>query len=69
MMGGTDDVVLPIVVANPMAKEHAIVKLDELFALGADDIGANAMPRGGFAVALADALQDGADPVQALMET
>jgi hypothetical protein len=42
MMGGTDDVVLPIVVANPMAKEHAIVKLDELFALGAEDICANA---------------------------
>jgi len=42
LTGGTDDVILPIVVANPMAKEHAIGKLDELFALGAEDIGANA---------------------------
>ena len=42
MLGGTDDVALPIVVANPMAREHAVVKLDELFELGAEDIGAQA---------------------------
>jgi len=40
--GGTDDVVLPIGVANPMAREHAIAKLDELLALGAEKIGAAA---------------------------
>jgi hypothetical protein len=35
-------VVLPIGMANPMAKEHAVAKLDELLALGAEDIGAAA---------------------------
>jgi hypothetical protein len=42
LTGGSDDVVLPIGVANPMAKEHAVVKIDELLAIGADDIGAQA---------------------------
>jgi len=42
MTGGTDDVVLPIGLANPMAREHAIAKLDELLALGAEEIGAAA---------------------------
>ena len=42
LTGGTDDVVLPIGVANPMAKEHALTKLDELLALGAEAIGAEA---------------------------
>jgi hypothetical protein len=42
LTGGTDDIVLPIGVANPMAKEHAIAKLDELLALGAEDVGAAA---------------------------
>src|ERR1700732_5106600 len=42
LTGGTDDVVLPIGVANPMAKEHAVVKIDELLAIGADEVGAQA---------------------------
>ena len=42
LTGGSDDVVLPIGVANPMAKDHAVVKIDELLALGADKIGAQA---------------------------
>jgi hypothetical protein len=40
LTGGGDDVVLPIGVANPMAKEHALARIDELLALGADHIGA-----------------------------
>jgi hypothetical protein len=40
LTGGSDDVVLPIGVANPMAKEHALVKIDELLAIGADEVGA-----------------------------
>jgi len=39
---GSDDVVLPIGLANPMAKEHAVVKIDELLAIGADEVGAQA---------------------------
>jgi hypothetical protein len=42
LMGGGDDVVLPIGVANPMAKEHAVARIDELLALGADAVGAEA---------------------------
>jgi hypothetical protein len=42
LTGGGDDVVLPIGVANPMAKEHAMARIDELLALGADTIGAEA---------------------------
>jgi hypothetical protein len=42
LTGGSGDVVLPIGVANPMAKEHAVVKMDELLAIGADEIGADA---------------------------
>jgi hypothetical protein len=42
LTGGTDDIVLPIGVANPMAKQHAVAKLDELLALGAEDVGAAA---------------------------
>src|SRR5438105_13909385 len=42
LTGGGDAVVLPIGVANPMAKEHALVKLDELLALGAEAVGAQA---------------------------
>jgi hypothetical protein len=42
LTGGSDDVVLPIGVANPMAKEHAVVKIDELVAIGADQVGAEA---------------------------
>ena len=42
MTGGTEDIVLPIGVANPMAREHAVAKLDELLALGAEEIGAAA---------------------------
>jgi hypothetical protein len=42
LTGGTDDIVVPIGVANPMAREHALIKLDELLALDADGIGASA---------------------------
>jgi hypothetical protein len=42
LTGGTDDLVLPIGVANPMAKEHAVSRIDELLALGADEIAAAA---------------------------
>src|SRR5579859_1716650 len=42
LTGGTDDVVLPIGVANPMAKEHAVASIDELLAEGADDTAAEA---------------------------
>ena len=42
LTGGSDDVVLPIGVANPMAKEHAVAKIDELLAIGADEVGAQA---------------------------
>jgi hypothetical protein len=42
LTGGGDDVALPIGVANPMAKEHAVARIDELLALGADSIGAEA---------------------------
>src|SRR4051812_43872023 len=42
LTGGTDDVVLPIGHANPMAKEQALAALDRLIALGADAIGAAA---------------------------
>jgi hypothetical protein len=42
LTGGTGDIVLPIGVANPMAKEHAVAKIDELLAMGADEIAAEA---------------------------
>jgi hypothetical protein len=42
LTGGSDDVVLPIGVANPLARAHALVKIDELLALGADALGAEA---------------------------
>lgn len=42
MLQGTDDVVVPITVANPMAKEHALAKATELLALGAEEVGAAA---------------------------
>jgi len=38
LTGGSGDVVLPIGVANPMAKEHALTRLDELLALGAGGV-------------------------------
>jgi hypothetical protein len=40
LTGGTDDIVVPIGQANPMAKEHALAAIDRLLALGADEIGA-----------------------------
>ena len=40
--GGTDDIVLPIGVANPMAKEHAVARIDALLAAHAEEIGAEA---------------------------
>jgi hypothetical protein len=42
MTGGTDDVVVPIGIANPMAREHALARVDELIALDADSMGAAA---------------------------
>jgi hypothetical protein len=47
LTGGTDDVVLPIGVANPMAREHALHKIDELLVLGAEEIGAGAAATAG----------------------
>jgi len=40
LTGGTDDIVLPIGVANPMAKEQALEKLEALLDQGAEDVGA-----------------------------
>jgi hypothetical protein len=40
LTGGGDDVVLPIGVANPMAREEALARVDELLAMGAEEIGA-----------------------------
>jgi hypothetical protein len=40
--GGTDDIAMPILSFNPMAKEDAIAKLDALLAMGAEDIAAEA---------------------------
>jgi hypothetical protein len=42
LTGGGNDVVLPIGMANPMAKEHALASLDQLLAVGAEEIGADA---------------------------
>jgi hypothetical protein len=42
MLGGTDDVVLPITGANPMAKEHALRAVERLLDLGAEEIAAEA---------------------------
>jgi hypothetical protein len=42
LTGGGEDVVLPIGVANPMAKEHALACIEELLALDADQIGRQA---------------------------
>jgi hypothetical protein len=42
MTGDGDDIVLPIGVANPMAREHAVARLEELLALGAEEVGAQA---------------------------
>ena len=39
---GSGDVVLPIGVANPMAKEHALTRIDQLLAQGSETIGAAA---------------------------
>jgi hypothetical protein len=40
LTGGTDDIVVPIGQANPMAKEHALAAIDRLLGLGADELGA-----------------------------
>lgn len=40
--GGTGDIALPLGVANPMAREHALHKLDALIALGAEEVGERA---------------------------
>ena len=42
LTGGTGDIVLPIGVANPMAREHAVARIDEWLALDAEAIGAAA---------------------------
>ena len=42
MLGGTDDIVLPITGANPMAKEHALRAVERLLDLGAEEIAAGA---------------------------
>lgn len=40
MLGGTEDVVVPISGANPMAKEHALDEVGRLLSMGADEIAA-----------------------------
>ncbi|HEV7664252.1 MAG TPA: hypothetical protein VGQ62_12000, partial [Chloroflexota bacterium] len=42
LTGGTDDVVLPIGLANPMAKEHAVARIDALLQMDADTVAAAA---------------------------
>jgi hypothetical protein len=42
LTGGGEDVVLPIGVANPMAREQALARVEELLAMGAEEIGAAA---------------------------
>src|SRR5437588_11781890 len=42
LTGGTHDVVLPIGVANPMAREHVLSHVDELLGSGAEEVGAAA---------------------------
>jgi hypothetical protein len=42
LTGGGDDVVVPIGVANPMAKEQAVATIEKLLELGAEEIGAEA---------------------------
>ena len=37
---GTQDVVVPIVAANPMAREHVLLRVNELLAQGAEEVGA-----------------------------
>jgi hypothetical protein len=39
---GTDDIVVPIVAANPMAREHVLARVNELLAQGAEEVGAGA---------------------------
>jgi hypothetical protein len=39
---GTDDIVVPIVAANPMAREHVLARVNELLAQGAEEVGAAA---------------------------
>ena len=43
LTGGTDDVILPIVAMNPMGKEHCLVKIDELIAIEAEHVVAEAI--------------------------
>src|SRR4051812_5478104 len=43
LTGGSDDVVLPIGQANPMAREQAVDAVDRLIAMGADATGAEAV--------------------------
>jgi hypothetical protein len=42
MVGGTDDISLPLTAMNPMAREHVPARLDQWIALGAEDIAAQA---------------------------
>lgn len=41
--GGGDDIVTPIVSLNPMGREHNVVKIDELLAIDAEDVAAEAL--------------------------
>lgn len=43
MTEGTDDMVLPLAAMNPMGKPHVAAKLDELIALGAEEVAAEAV--------------------------
>src|SRR5579871_2301878 len=43
MTGGTDDVVLPLVTMNPMAKDHVPALIADLIAIGAEVVAASAV--------------------------
>jgi len=43
MTGGTQDIVLPLAVMNPMGKPHVAALLDGLIALGAEEVAASAI--------------------------
>jgi hypothetical protein len=45
MIGGTEDIVLPIQAFNPMAKPHVAGMLDALLGLGAEDLAVEAQWR------------------------
>jgi hypothetical protein len=43
MIGGTDDIRLPLMAMNPMAREHVPARLDQWLALGAESVATGAL--------------------------